>query len=82
MAVGEYQLHLELWDPIPEVRGHDLADCLQAVIDGRVEAAVEPHWSGARSVLTFHVEPQPWVIHGYGVGVADDGYWRESYEPY
>lgn len=78
---GPHLLQAELWDPIPEDRGRELAACLEAVIEGRVEAAVEPHWSGARSVLTFHIEPEPWTTHGYRVG-AEKGYWRESYEPY
>lgn len=84
VVVGPRQAQLELWEPSPEVRGRALRACLEAVIDGRVEAAVERHWSGARSVLTFHVEPDPVVSRGYGVGIAggDDRYWRESYEPY
>lgn len=84
VVVGDrpHLLQAELWEPIPEARGRKLAACLEAIVDGRVEAAVEPHWSGARSVLTFHIEPEPWVSRGYGVGVADEGYWHESYEPY
>jgi len=83
VIVGRRQLQLELWDRLPEARGHELRDCLEAVIDGRVEAAVESHWSGARSTLRFGTSPDPVIAQGYGIAVDEDrSFWRESYEPY
>lgn len=83
MIVGRRQLQLELWDLLPEKRGRDLRDYLEAVIDGRVLAAVEPHWSGARSTLRFDTSPDPVISRGYGISLDEEQpCWRESYEPY
>jgi hypothetical protein len=83
VIVGRRRLQLELWDLLPEARGRDLRDCLEAIVDGRVEASVEPHWSGARSTLKFDTSADPLISRGYGITV-DEGepHWRESYEPY
>lgn len=83
VVVGAHQLQVELWGSLPEERKNDLRACLEAVRDGRVEAAVERHWSGPRSMLAFHTHPRPWVSYGYRVAVDEDQpYWRETYEPY
>lgn len=81
VIVGRRQLQLELWDPVPEARRAELVACLEALVDGRVEAAVESHWLGPRSTLTFHTEPEPTISRGYRVG-TDEPHWREQYEPY
>jgi hypothetical protein len=84
VIVGRRRLQLELWDPLPEARGRDLRGCLEAIIDGRVEAAVEPHWLGARSTLRLDTSPDPTITQGCGIAVdeEDESFWRESYEPY
>lgn len=83
VVVGAHQLQVELWGSLPEERIDELRACLEAVRDGRVEAAVERHWSGPRSMLAFHAHPRSWISRGYCVAVDEDQpYWSETYEPY
>jgi hypothetical protein len=85
LIVGRRQLQQELWDLLPEARGRDLRNCLEAVIDGRVEATAESHWSGTRSTLRFDTSPDPVISRRYSIVIdedEDEPFWHESYEPY
>ncbi len=82
VIVGRRGLQVELWDLLPVARGRELRDCLDAIVSGRVQAAVEPHWSGARSTLRLDTSSGPVISQGYAVAGDGEPFWRESYEPY
>jgi len=60
-----------------------LRDCLRAIVDGRVRASREPHWSGPMTRLAIGTEPEPIDDRCYG-GFVDSGpeTWTVAYEPY
>lgn len=68
VIVGEHRLQHELWGSWPEERRQPLRDCLRAVVEGRVRASRESHWSGPMERLLFDSDPEPAESCRYGIG--------------